>query len=111
MKKDEIIKLEEDLRQAMLVSDVDKLNVLIADSLIFTAYTGIVIDKQTDLNTHRSGLLRLTRLEPSEQRVELYGNFAIVTVKMSIESTFDNRPSAGNFRFTRVWQNHRDIGK
>jgi hypothetical protein len=105
MQKDIIVKLEEDLRQAMLVSDVNKLNELISDSLIFTTFTGALIDKNTDLETHRSGLLKISELTPSEQKIQLYDNFAIVSVKMQIKSTYNNNPSAGNFRFTRAWAN------
>jgi ketosteroid isomerase-like protein len=48
--------LEEKLRQAMLASDIEALDELIADDLIFTMHTGLVINKQDDLEAHRTGI-------------------------------------------------------
>jgi hypothetical protein len=98
-----IISLEEELRQAMLSGNVDKLDKLISDSLVFTAPSGAVIGKQEDIESHRSGLMQFSRLEPSEQRVQNYGNFAVVAVKMAIDGTYNNEPVAGTFCYTRVW--------
>ncbi len=96
----------------MLASDVSKLDELIADSLIFTAFTGALVDKQTDLKMHQSGLIEISELIPSEQIIQVYDNFAVVTVKMQISGSFDDQPSSGNYRFTRVWakpKNHWQV--
>ncbi|NJR63493.1 MAG: nuclear transport factor 2 family protein [Cyanobacteria bacterium CRU_2_1] len=47
--------LEDSLRQAMLTSDVAMLDKLIGNDLVFTMHTGSVINKQDDLEAHRSG--------------------------------------------------------
>ena len=96
---EQIEALEETLRQAMLVSDVSTLNELIDDDLIFTLPDGSVIDKQTDLEAHRSGIQKFTALEISDRQVQDHGNFAIVIVKTEIVS----QVFSGSFRFTRVW--------
>lgn len=103
--------LEEELRQAMLSSDVETLDKLIADSLAFTSPTGDVIDKQTDLNVHRSGIQKLYKLIPSEQKVYCYENVATVTVKMQIEGEYENNPISGKFCYTRVWAKFKDDWK
>ncbi|MGV0029031.1 nuclear transport factor 2 family protein [Phormidesmis priestleyi] len=45
IKETTIETLEESLRQAMLNSDISALDELIADDLVFTLPTGLVIDK------------------------------------------------------------------
>ncbi len=76
-----IERLEEKLRQAMLDSDVPILDELIADDLIFTMHTGLVVDKQYDLDAHRSGMHKFTKVEIDDQQILNYGNFAVVAVK------------------------------
>lgn len=105
MKNKDIIALEEKLRLAMLTSDVERLNELIADSLIFTAPNGMIINKEMDLNGHRLGIQKLSKLELLEQTFQLYDNFAIVTAKMQIDGTFNEECINGIYCYTRIWAN------
>lgn len=101
--EEEIIKLEEELRFAMLASDVAKLDELIADSLMFIAPNGMIVTKQMDIEAHKSGLQKMTKLSPSEQQIKVYDNCAIVTVKMEIEGTYGDTSISGNYRYIRTW--------
>ena len=76
-----VLELEERLRQAMLASDTDELDLLLSDDLVFTTQTGDVIGKAADLDEHRSGPLRLTALDPSDRRVLTMGETAVVSVR------------------------------
>ena len=58
-----IAELEGRLRDAMLASDVDVLDALLADDLTFVDATGRVWSKADDLNAHRHGIQRIERLE------------------------------------------------
>jgi len=105
--------LEEKLRQAMLNSDVLALDELIADDLVFTMHTGLVINKQDDLEAHRSGIQQFTTIELDEQQVRHYGDCAVVSVKAGLTGKFNGQPYCATYRFTRVWvkrQNHWQIG-
>lgn len=99
----QILKVEERLRLAMLASDVKVLDELIAPELIFTNHLGNVLNKQDDLAAHQSGLLSIEELEQSEQKIQVFGAIAIVSVRMQITGTYNNAPADGDFRFTRVW--------
>lgn len=101
--KEEIIKLEEELRLAMLASDVEKLDELISDSLMFIAPNGIVATKQMDLDIHRSGAQKMTKLTPSEQKIQFFDNCAIVTVKMEVEGIIGESHISRDYRYTRTW--------
>ena len=94
---------EDRLRTAMLNSDVSVLDELLAPDLIFTNHLGQLLGKEDDLATHRSGLLRVEELKPSERRVRLIGDVAIVSVRTQMSGTYDGNPANGDFRFTRVW--------
>ena len=91
------------LRQAQLASDVAVLDQLVDDALTFTGPDGAVYGKQDDLDAHRRGMVRITRLEPSEERIQRFGSIAVVSVRMEMSGTFQGATFAGPFRYTRVW--------
>jgi hypothetical protein len=96
------------LRRAQLASDVAELDGLVDDGLVFTGPNGLVYGKQDDLDAHRRGLIRITRLDPSEERVQRFGEFAVVSVRMEMSGTFEGAAFAGPFRYTRVWRAYDD---
>ncbi len=99
----QIIDAEERLRLAMLASDVSVLDELLAPELIATSHLGEIIKKQDDLAAHKSGLIKINELNPSEQQIQLCGEVAIVFVRMQILGSYNGNPANGDFRFTRVW--------
>jgi len=103
-----ILRQEAELRRAMLAADVEVLDRLIDDALVFTTHTGALVTKQADLEAHRSGILRLATLDPSEAQVRRHGNAAVATVRMAVAGTYDGAPFSGNFRYTRVWVEHSE---
>nr|WP_235550227.1 nuclear transport factor 2 family protein [Paenibacillus sp. Soil724D2] len=62
-----IIACEERLRTAMLFSDVELLDELIADDLTFVNHLGQVLSKETDIEAHRSGNLKMTGIDILDQ--------------------------------------------
>jgi ketosteroid isomerase-like protein len=91
------------LRQAQLAGDVATLDRLVDDALVFTGPDGAVYGKADDLDAHRQGWVRITRLEPSDERIQRLGAVAVVSVRMEMAGTFKGAPFAGPFRYTRVW--------
>jgi ketosteroid isomerase-like protein len=94
---------EATLRRAQLASDVAALERLLDDSLVFTGPDGAVYGKADDLDAHRQGMIHITRLEPSEERIQRFGSIAVVSVRMEMAGTFRGAAFAGPFRYTRVW--------
>jgi hypothetical protein len=75
---------------------------------VFTGPNGAVYGKKDDLDAHRRGLVRITRLEPSEERIQRFGDIAVVSVRMEMSGTFEGETFAGPFRYTRVWRAQAD---
>lgn len=100
-----ILKLEEELRLAMLSNDVAKLDELIDDSLVFVTPDGSVINKKFDLDGQRNGIQKTDKLSPSEQRINVVGdNCVVVTVKMDIIGTYAKIDISGDYRYLRIWR-------
>jgi hypothetical protein len=104
MNIDTIEKLEKELETAMLSSDVEKLDKLLDDKLIFTNHIGQQTSKQMDLEAHRSGFVKIDSISQSNQSVNLFDNVAIVTVLSEICGLFGEMRSTAQIYFTRVWQ-------
>jgi len=98
-----IRELEERLKKAMLTSDVDALDALLADDLSFVDATGKVWTKADDLNGHRYGMQRIEKLDGEEQSVRVYGSFAVTVTRVALSGTFAGAPFAGSLRYTRTW--------
>ncbi|MGD1805458.1 nuclear transport factor 2 family protein [Dapis sp. BLCC M126] len=101
--KSQIIELEERLQQAMLTSDVAELDILIAPELIFTNHLGELVTKEQDLEMHRCGVLKLTELIPSQQRIQLNEGFSVFSVQMHLLGTYNDSIIDEHIRYTRVW--------
>jgi hypothetical protein len=98
-----IVEAEENLRLAMLNSNVEALDKLLSPELFFTNHLGMVSGKKDDLDFHRSGMFKLKSLTPSEQRIQIRDGFAIVSVLMHLAGSLANNPFDSKIRYTRVW--------
>ena len=103
----QIIDMENRLIEAMRTGNVQELDTLIADDLIFTTHIGNRITKAVDLDAHQSGNIQIQSIEVSEQVINVIDDVAVVSVLKSISGTFFGDIEVGIYRFTRVWK-HRN---
>ena len=100
----EIVALEADLRAAQLTADVEALDRLIAEELLFTGPDGKLGTKAQDLAAHRSGVVRIREHQPIELRVRRVGaDVAIVALLTRLVVEVSGSVVQGTFRYTRVW--------
>ncbi|TKH46794.1 nuclear transport factor 2 family protein [Paenibacillus sp. FSL R10-2782] len=102
MQKNHIIESEEKLRKAMLSSDVKVLDELIYDDLIFVNHFGQMLDKEADLEAHRSGVLHFTDIQVLDQKVILLDDTAVTVTRVSLRGTVGNEPIEDEMCYTRV---------
>jgi hypothetical protein len=99
----EIRAVEERLWKAQLSADVEVLDDLIADDLLFTGLTGSLETKAADLQQHRSGALKITKLDPLDFHVRVIPGGAITSVKMDAAAVVAGKLTSATLRYTRVW--------
>ncbi|NEO86042.1 MAG: nuclear transport factor 2 family protein [Spirulina sp. SIO3F2] len=99
----QITALEDRLRQAMLTSNVAELDALLAPDLLFTTHLGQPLTKSQDLAIHRSGSLSFTALTPSDQQIQCYAGFAVVSVTLHLLGSYAGAAFDEQIRYTRVW--------
>ena len=94
---------EERLRRAMVENDVAALDELVAPELLFTGHVGQLVTKEDDLAFHRARVLRLTKIEPVEEFIQVHPGFAVVSVLLHLEGRFEGAVIDQRMRYTRVW--------
>ncbi|RQR33202.1 nuclear transport factor 2 family protein [Burkholderia sp. Bp9142] len=92
------------LRAAMLANDVDALDALLDDDLIFTIPSGQVISKHDDLSAHRAKLLRLEALDRQETQANAISEMILTTTKAVLAGHFGGIAVNGTFAYTRLWR-------
>jgi Protein of unknown function (DUF3225). len=103
--KDEIIICEDRLLDAMRHGDVQVLDELLHDDLLFNRPTGEVINKEMDLAVCKSGDMVAKSITVLERDIQAFGDdVAIVTVAIGMEAEFRKQPISGKFRFFRTWK-------
>jgi ketosteroid isomerase-like protein len=84
---------EEQLARAMRDNDPDGIaHMLVDDWAVITAHGGVGEGKDIFPSGIRSGALKRTSYEISEPRVRVYGDTAVVTVKVALSGVFSGKP-------------------
>lgn len=104
IQKDSIIKMEKSLLEAMKSCDVQKLDELLHEELRFTIPNGDTITKTIDLETYRSGNMKIVDLKSSNQEINMIDDCAVVSVRIEMKGFYFNFPLDGIYKIIRVWK-------
>ncbi|WP_250214690.1 nuclear transport factor 2 family protein [Acrocarpospora catenulata] len=95
---------ERRLQRAQLASDVDELDRLLDDRLVFTlGVDGNLYSKADDLHNHRTRAQILTKVEEEELDVLVDGRVGITWFLGSLAGTFQGSEFEARMRYTRTW--------
>jgi ketosteroid isomerase-like protein len=101
---DEIRAVELHLQQAMVNNDVQALERLLHDDLVFIDVEGNVQGKRDDIDSHASGAVVQTAVDfIGEPTMQLHGETAIVAVKAQVKVQLQGTPVEALCRYLRVW--------
>jgi ketosteroid isomerase-like protein len=103
-----LLDAERRLQAAQRAGDVDALDALLDDRLVATGPDGASFGKAEDLEAHRSGVLRITKLVQEDLDVLLDGGVAITRVTVSAEAVQGGVPTTGRLKYTRTWVRRDD---
>jgi ketosteroid isomerase-like protein len=88
---------------ATLKGDLKALEALIADDLVYTHSSAKVETKKEFLDLLASGYYQYKAIVPSELRVRLYGDTALVNGVAEIDVVNDGAPRQLKLRFLEAW--------
>jgi hypothetical protein len=96
--------LEGTLRQAQLDGDVEALDRLIDDALLFVGPDGALLSKEDDLALHLNGAVRFISHEPTDLQWRLIApDVVAVSLRTRLGVLVHGQAVAGDYHYTRVW--------
>lgn len=105
MNQARVIEYEEMLRSAMLSNNIELLEELLSDELIFVNHLGQWLSKEEDINVHRSKSLDIAGMEVLEQEIKLFQELAVTIAKVALNGALATGESiGGEYSYTRVWK-------
>jgi len=102
--REEIEEMEQQFQKAQLSGDVTIMDKLLSDDYLGINANGELTTKTQQLDHMRNRSLIITRLSPSDVKIKLIGQTAIVTSEVQVEGTLDGTTLHGQYRYTRVYQ-------
>jgi ketosteroid isomerase-like protein len=100
----QVIASERNLLEAMKTSNVERLDALLHDDLLFNTPDGVTATKATDLTNYRSGGIHLHTVASSDQTIRVFGDTAVVAVTVELRGTYLDQVLDGRFRYIRTWK-------
>lgn len=107
----QIIAAENNLLEAMKTNNVELLDSLLHEQLLFNGPTGETATKAADLENYRSGNIHLHTVEPSDRILSAIGNDVVVAVTVEIQGNYLDQEINGKFRYLRVWKQFENSWK
>ncbi|WP_293788643.1 nuclear transport factor 2 family protein [uncultured Pedobacter sp.] len=101
---EQIILQEDSLLKAIKHGDVENLDRLLHEDLLFTLPNGVTITKAMDMENYTSGNMVVNTIMPSEQLINLIGDTAVVSVKIELNAVYHSQAVEGTFRYLRIWK-------
>ena len=106
--KNDILNLENKLYEAMKNSSVETLDKLLHNDLLFIVPSGETITKEMDLETYRTGDLKIVELIPNIEQLNVIDDLAVITLKIGLKGSYNNQPIDAQYRYIRFWKNFSD---
>ncbi|WP_426328938.1 nuclear transport factor 2 family protein [Pedobacter sp. R-06] len=98
-----IADLEEKLLDGFKRTDLNTLDLLFADGMLFHDQYGNVLDKEMDLDAYRSGMIKITKINVSKREIRVFESIVIVSASLFIKGSYSNILINGKYQWLRVW--------
>ena len=102
----ELIKLENDWKGAVVKRDKSALQQLYADDYLSTDSEGGLWNKAEDISIDTTGVFKLESFKFADMKVRVYGDVALVTGRISLAGTSNRQQLSSQFRFTDAFVKH-----
>ncbi|MEZ0090748.1 nuclear transport factor 2 family protein [Streptacidiphilus sp. EB129] len=94
---------EQRLQAAVRSGDVEALDLLLDDRVVYTGPDGRSLTKEEDLEAHRSRTLVVEVFDQQDLQVTMVGSTGITHVLAGLQGTAGGQPFAARLRYTRTW--------
>lgn len=106
--KNEVINQENRLYQAIIRRNIDTLEKLLHNDLLFIIPSGEVITKEIDLKTYRDGALKVDEITPKIETLNIIDDVAVIVLVMELKGSYNTEPFEAKYRYIRFWKQFND---
>lgn len=106
--KNDILNLENQLYEAMKSANVEILDKLLHNDLLFIVPSGETITKEIDLETYRNGNLKIVELIPNVEQLNVMDDLAVITLKIDLKGSYNGQSFDAQYRYIRFWKSFSD---
>jgi ketosteroid isomerase-like protein len=100
----EILDLEEQLRQAEMRVDRAALDTFFADEIMVTAPIGVVVDKLACTSEfERASKAKIEKYDKEDMNVRVFGDTAVTSYRVHAKAEYEGMQIDHQFRITNVW--------
>ena len=99
----EVENLESQWRTALVQNDVATINRMLADDYLGINPNGTLETKADAVALRRSGTVKISSIDPINQKVRVYGDTAVVTSQVELQGHDGERDISGRYHYTRVY--------
>jgi ketosteroid isomerase-like protein len=105
----EVIKTDNEIRKAIVAADTTALDRLLADEWTVTHTNGKQQTKAQFLEAFRSGRVRFERMDLDDVKIQVFGNTAVLTARITDKVVFKGEPAEGQVRVISIYikRDHR----
>jgi quercetin dioxygenase-like cupin family protein/ketosteroid isomerase-like protein len=100
-----LIQMQRVMADAIVKGDMATFNRIVAPDWILTAPNGMVQTREEAMADLRSGALKFESMVPSDLKVRVYGDTAVVTGRTTDKVSYKGTDLSGDYRFTDVFVN------
>ncbi|MDR6967639.1 ketosteroid isomerase-like protein [Flavobacterium arsenatis] len=108
IKKSEIIEQENKLYKAITESNINALEELLHDDLLFVIPSGEVITKEIDLKTYRDGALKINEINSQIEAFNIIEDMAVIILVMELKGSYNAENFEAKYRYIRFWKKFKD---
>jgi ketosteroid isomerase-like protein len=94
---------EQQLRDHVLKGDTSMAEQYLADDYVNINAAGQMLDKNQTVQAVRTGVVKYSSIDVTDERVRVYGDTAIDNVTSNTKLTVDGQDRSGQYRTTIVW--------
>jgi hypothetical protein len=100
---EQIESLSDKGREAALKGDVSFLETNTTDDYTVIGGMGNVFSKSDAIQMRKSGDVKYSSIDVSDQKVRVYGNTAVLTATADLKGTVKDKDISGKYRIGQVW--------
>jgi len=104
MTETDILDQENRLYEAIKESNINVLEELLHDELLFVLPSGDVITKEMDLQSYRDGNLKIRELIPHVEHLNIIDDTAVITLTLELKGNYSGQDFESKFHYIRFWK-------